>query len=213
MARIKNILDGKLRGRLGNILFFNREGHTYIRPYPLQRNDPHTLLQEQQRNRMRAVMELYQTIRQTPLASSWVSAARRKGRNPVNLFISINIAAFTGEGEIGDYDKLHFSCGTLPPSDNFQAEWLAQEGVVEVRWQTKRMMKRCRCADRLLAVAVYDGNAFEIVTAPEGAPRREDGCARIPLPANDALPRHLYCFFADEYSGEYSDDIYCAIHS
>ena len=121
MAHIKNGLFTQVKGRLRDLIFFTRRGHTYARSRPKEMSNPNTPLQQLQRNRMRDVVAFYMVVRQSPLLVVWQRAGNEKGMSRMNLFVKLNIAAFDGNGRVTDYEKLHFSYGSLPQGDCFRA--------------------------------------------------------------------------------------------
>ena len=74
MASVKNGLSENIKGRLGNVIFYSRLGRTYARLRPPKGHDPCTVLQQQQRSRMKDVTLFYKVVRQSPLAGIWRQA-------------------------------------------------------------------------------------------------------------------------------------------
>ena len=86
MASVKNGLSENIKGRLGNVIFYSRLGRTYARLRPPKGHDPCTVLQQQQRSRMKDVTLFYKVVRQSPLAGIWRQAAYAQGMTGINLF-------------------------------------------------------------------------------------------------------------------------------
>ena len=74
MASVKNGLSENIKGRLGNVIFYSRLGRTYARLRPPKGHDPCTVLQQQQRSRMKDVTLFYKVVRQSPLAAGRLCA-------------------------------------------------------------------------------------------------------------------------------------------
>ena len=89
MASVKNGLSENIKGRLGNVIFYSRLGRTYSRLRPPKGHDPCTVLQQQQRSRMKDVTLFYKVVRQSPLAGIWRQAAYAQGMTGINLFVKI----------------------------------------------------------------------------------------------------------------------------
>ncbi|WP_278718741.1 DUF6266 family protein [Bacteroides caecimuris] len=211
MAHLDNTIFGKLKGKVGKVVYYTVNGVTYIRSQPEKIKNPRTPLQEQQRNRLRDAMIFYKTIHHTPLKTIWQTATYGQNITSANLFIKMNIAAFFGDGKVTDYSKLHFSCGNLPQSDRFQARYFPETEWVEVRWQTKGCMHNRRYEDRLMAVVMYEDDEFEIIADSLTAPSRREEVARLPVQTRHGSPRYVYCFFAAPDGRSYSNDICCSI--
>lgn len=209
MAYVRNLSEN-IRGRLGNVIFYSRGGKTFVRSRPLKVNDADTPLQRQQRRRMRDVAAFYKVVRQSPLYPVWRLAAAKMVMSDMNFFVKQNIAAFSGEGRVTDYEKLHFSWGRLPKADCLRAVYCAERHWVEVRWENATLLSGHRYSDRLMVVMLFEGDEFTVFTEAGGEGcRRSDGCARFPLPEGYPPPRKVYCFFAAADGNAYSADVCC----
>lgn len=209
MAYVKNLSEN-VRGRLGNVIFYSRGGRTFARSRPLKVKDANTPLQQQQRNRLKDVTAFYQVVRQSPLNPVWRLAAAREGMTGINFFVKQNIAAFSGDGRVTDYEKLHFSWGCLPQGDCFRTVYRAGEEAVDVYWENATLLNERRYSDRLRVVMLFGNDEFIVFTGvEENGCRREDGCGRFSLPVGCPLPRKVYCFFAAADERAYSPDVCC----
>lgn len=212
MAHIKNGLFTQVKGRLRDLIFFTRRGHTYARSRPKEMSNPNTPLQQLQRNRMRDVVAFYMVVRQSPLLVVWQWAGNEKGMSRMNLFVKLNIAAFDGNGRVTDYEKLHFSYGSLPRGDCFRAVWQPSDGTIGISWDNVTLLNEKRYADRFMAVVLYEDDGFTVFTGREGCNRR-DGRACLRLPEGRLPPVGVYCFFASSGCRAYSGDVYCRLDS
>lgn len=209
MAYVRNLSE-TLRGRLGNMIFYSRGGKTFARSRPLKVNDADTPLQQQQRRRMRDVTAFYKVVRQSPLYPVWRLAAAKLAMSGMNFFVKQNIAAFSGEGRVTDYEKLHFSWGRLPQADCFRSVYRAEGRRVEVQWENATLLSGHRYSDRLMVVALFEGDEFTVLTEANGeGGRRSDGRACFPLPEGYPPLRKVYCFFAAADGNAYSADVCC----
>ena len=212
MAHIKNGLFTQMKGRLRDLIFFNRRGRTYARSRPKQMSNPDTPLQRLQRNRMRDVVAFYMVVRQSPLLAVWQRAGNERGMSRMNLFVKLNIAAFDGNGRVTDYEKLHFSYGSLPRGDCFQAVWQPSDSTIGISWDNATLLNEKRYADRFMAVVLYEDDGVTVFAGGEGYNRR-DGRACLCLPESPLPPAGVYCFFASADGRAYSADVYCRLDS
>lgn len=209
MVYIKNGLLAYARGRLRELVFFNRLGRTYARSRPQKVSNPRTPLQQQQRNRMRDVVAFYMVVKQSPLMGVWQRAGRGKGMSGINLFVKLNISAFSGNGRVTDYEKLHFSCGSLPQGDCFRVVYKVIDRAIDICWENGTLLNKERYADRLIAVVLFENDEFTVFADGEGDCRRQTGRACIHLPEGLSPPCRIYCFFAAADGKAYSGDVCC----
>lgn len=213
MATIKNGLGENMKGRLGNVVFFSRFGRTYVRSCPMHVQDACTPLQQQQRKRMNDVMTFYKVVRQSGLAGIWREAALGQHMSGMNLFVRLNIPAFSGDGRVTDYEKLHFSCGTLPGGDRFQVKCPTSGSVVNVNWENATLLNEERYADHFMAVMLFENDEFVVCDGEDSGILRRDCRAVLRLPEEGRLPLRVYCFFAAADHKAYSGDVCCCPES
>lgn len=209
MVCFKNGLFAQIKGRLRGLVFYTRAGRTYARSRPGTVHNPKTPLQQQQRNRMRDVVAFYTVVKQSPLLSAWQQAGREKGMTGMNYFVKLNISAFSGDGGVTDYRKLHFCSGSLPQGDLYNVVYKVSERTVDIHWNNETLLNEVRYTDRFMAVVLYENDGF-IVFADVGEDyRRKDCHACIHLPEDIPPPLRVYCFFAAANGKAYSDDVCC----
>ena len=95
MAEVKMTWLDYIKGRFHGVVFYNRKGRTYLRKAPGEYK-PATVWQKRQRNRLREVSVFYSIIRQTCLKQIWAKAAEGMSMSGMNLFVKMNIGAFSG---------------------------------------------------------------------------------------------------------------------
>ena len=213
MASVKNGLSENIKGRLGNVIFYSRLGRTYARLRPPKGHDPCTVLQQQQRSRMKDVTLFYKVVRQSPLAGIWRQAAYAQGMTGIDLFVKSNIAAFSGNGRVTDYEKLHFSFGGLPQGDCFRVVGGSSGISLDIYWENATLLNEGRCADRFMAVVLFENDEF-IAYTDLGSIYPRIGChALIRLPEGYPRPRRVYCFFAAVNGKDYSGDVCCEVEN
>ena len=180
---------------------------------PPKGHDPCTVLQQQQRSRMKDVTLFYKVVRQSPLAGIWRQAAYAQGMTGINLFVKSNIAAFSGNGRVTDYEKLHFSFGGLPQGDCFRVVGGSSGISLDIYWENATLLNEGRCADRFMAVVLFENDEF-IAYTDLGSIYPRSGChALIRLPEGYPRPRRVYCFFAAVNGKDYSGDVCCEVEN
>lgn len=105
---------------------------------------------------MKDVTLFYKVVRQSPLAGIWRQAAYAQGMTGINLFVKSNIAAFSGNGRVTDYEKLHFSFGGLPQGDCFRVVGGSSGISLDIYWENAILLNEGRCADRFMAVVLFE---------------------------------------------------------
>ena len=204
MAEVKMTWLDYIKGCFHGVVFYNRKGRTYLRKAPGEYK-PATVWQKRQRNRLREVSVFYSIIRQTCLKQIWAKAAEGMSMSGMNLFVKMNIGAFSGIDRIRDYEKLHFSWGNLPEGDC--VEVVCREGTIVVRWDTQRPLSKERGNDRFMAVVVFENEEFATFFPSNPFYRRSDGQAEIVLAAGSPRPMYVYCFFGAADGKAYSKDV------
>lgn len=210
MAQIRNNLLSGLSGRVGNVVFYQCRGRTYVRRLPVSVSNPRTPLQLIQRHKIVAVQTFYKTLRDTIIPRIWKEAASQLNMSGYNLFMKCNLAAFDGQGSMADYAKVHFSSGRLPQADCLS---LAEAGRNEimVKWKNVTPLNARRMTDRLMGVVVYEDESFDILLPEEIGAQRQDEQARIPIRAETPALLALYVFFADRDLQFFSKDQYFSL--
>lgn len=206
--QISSSLFYRMKGKAGNLIFFNRRGKIYVRSRPLKVCNPRTPLQQVQRNRLSDVMNFYSIVCATPLKVVWLSAARSKMMIGANLFVRENIGAFDGNGSVFDYSQLHFSSGKLPGCDCLDVEYDALVNCLDVSWKNPVLRGAARDADLLGIVVVFDQEGFELLHWQHLKCKRSDASAKVCLAAYEAEPSDAWCFFADQEGKAFSKDTY-----
>jgi len=203
MARVNNIIGKGLSGRLGNIVFVNSGGITYVRSLPRERKPSEwSTHQKDHRRCFAGVVKFASRMMKPFIIPIWNKAVPGSVRG-FNLFVKANKSAFGTNGSITDPGLLRFSAGSLPFSNNLKAIVLSdQPNIITVSW-TNQLVNSARSNDHLMVVFYNIYESF--VPADTGFKRKEEQ-AQIPLPEKSGKEIYLYLFFKSEDETLYSDD-------
>ena len=210
MAEVKMTWLDYIKGRFHGVVFYNRKGRTYLRKAPGEYK-PATVWQKRQRNRLREVSVFYSIIRQTCLKQIWAKAAEGMSMSGMNLFVKMNIGAFSGIDQWRDYEKLHFSYGNLPCADDLEAVCTPDKRKVVFTWDVRLPLKEERQSDKVMAVLVFENEEFRVFSSAELPYRRADKRAELVLEEGSPEPKYVYCFFMTENGREFSHDVCCKL--
>lgn len=207
VMKVTNSWLGELHGKIGNVIFYTRNGKTYARRATTpgkKRKKERTPQQRAVTGRFRIVQRLYSYYCKQVSPDIWRLAAKAQGRMAPNLFHLENCGCFSGEGKLVKPDLFKFSAGTLllPPElavervdgCRFRATWQ----VEEEEWPT------CAGSDRLMAGVLYDDWLPSTFLAPEAAGTRGEGAGEFRLETKRGRSAHVYLFFAREDGSAYS---------
>ena len=140
---VRGIMDKEFSGKLGNFVFYQRNGKTFVRRVAIPgkprkwETEGRTERQKAVTNRFGKLQQLYRFYRERVSADIWRLAGREEGKTSSNLFHSVNYACFDGEGRMTKPELFQFSRGilVLPPAlrveslgeARFRVTWAAEE--------------------------------------------------------------------------------------
>ena len=113
--KVETILGTGFRGKLGNLVFYVRNGKTCVRRLraagtkPKERTDRQKALSR----RFLGVQMAYKYYREAISEEIWRVAGKEQGRMAHNLFHSENYACFDREGHLAKPDLFHFADGRV----------------------------------------------------------------------------------------------------
>lgn len=209
MAQVKGSILAGFTGKIGNMVFYQYYGRTYVRRLPVSVRNPRSPLQMIQRNKIIAVQSFYKNLKDTVISRIWKKAATEMKMSGYNLFLKCNIASFDGQGSMADYAKVHFSYGILPQADRMSLAGKTQNGI-EVRWENVTLLNPCRMEDLLMGVVVYRDESFDILLPEEIGAQRCGRQAWIRTRTQPPLLA-LYLFFTDKDRQFFSKDQYFSL--
>ena len=209
--KVKKGLAEGFSGKIGNMVFYQRNGRTYARRVP----DPEIGGQPKERSekqkasttRFQLLQRLYAYYKRSISADIWRVAAREKGRMAHNLFYSENYGCFDGEGQLVKPELLRFSAGSLLLPPGLRVERTG-EGVFRATWEAEEEWGTCAGTDRLLAGVVYPSLMPSMYLALETSGTRggREGTFRV---RTDLGPTaHVYLFFGREDGTAYSPSLH-----
>ncbi len=152
MAKLGNFLN-ITGGTLGNLVFYNRNGKTYIRTKPGSISNPKSPAQLAQRQRMQ-LMNAFLRKFSDPIRLTF--AAVPKGKAPYQTAMGYNLRnAFTGEypNQRIDKSKILLSTGSLPLPLNASLS-LHPEGFV-IQWEYDFDTSGSTVGDHLVVIVLY----------------------------------------------------------
>lgn len=96
MASIDNLFN--LRGRVGNVVFCERKGKSYVRAQPMVVHNPKTRKQQAVRSRFRTAVRFYQRIPEVAIRAVLNISAGGVTTNGYALFMKLNLKVFKANG-------------------------------------------------------------------------------------------------------------------
>jgi len=202
MARITGGIGTGISGKLEQLVFVQRGGKTYVRMAPDYSNTSWSVKQKMHRERFRKVNAFCRQFRTTVIRTIW--KALPGPSSGYAKFLKANMPAFSSNGELADYTRLHFSDGVLPLPFNMKASRVPGTQQVEVSWTNDPLMDFGLGYDKLM-IATYDGKQFT-VNVDTGLTRKM-GQGIIVLPAFEDGKSFLYLYFASADMLRFSPDV------
>ena len=209
MEVTSNLMEG-MRGKLGNLIFYTRNGKTYVKraQVPGKKRKPRTERQRAVTTRFGIVQELYSYYRKKVSPDIWRIAAKERGRMAPNLFHSANCVCFDGKGEMVKPDLFRFAEGSLQPPSGAAVERLG-EGRFRATWMVEaEEWTACAGSDRLMAGVIYTSEMPSVCLALEASGRRADGAGEFLLRTDMGTAAHVYLFFARADGTAYSPSLH-----
>ena len=208
MAKLSSVF--RLRGRVGNVVFCERGGKSYMRALPSEVRNPKTVKQEAIRSKFRVAVEFYQRVKESPIGKIWKESAKGIAVNGYALHMKLNLKAFKEDGRIGDFSQIHFAVGKRQCVYDLEGE-IDQEGQVVLHWNGDSDEEGPEMDDRLRVIVIYGDREFVPIVVDGVEARRLDECASFRVDREEGVKVHLYCFFVSEKGTEYSNSQYICL--
>lgn len=203
MARVKKHLGDNVSGKVGNVVFFQLNGESYVRAVQKRNNESWTPAQQQHRQRFSQASHLWRQIKYSQIPEIWNRGSQKM--NGYALFIKANLPAFATDGSLVDARELKFSTGNLALPQEFKAERQnSTEPLIRVTWENKAQPMGERLEDELMVVSSTDG-AYTDVLATKISRKTQGGVFELPK-LNVAIT-HVYLFFASRDRRDYSESV------
>lgn len=193
-----------MRGSVGNIVFYQSKGVTYIRTKPSRYRDAKTDKQLAARGRFTGCNRYYKLLEPDMLRHVWKMIAERTDKNPKNLFMQHNFYAFGKDSDITDYGRLQFSAGIIPMPDKLQIRRYNNRDCT-VQWEYNPQEELGSPYDQLYIVELQESYRPQIHKT--GA-NRSDSEAVFSTYQDICKYTHLYCFWGNEQKTSFSDTLY-----
>lgn len=204
MARITNELK-YLKGTIGNIVFCQRKGITYVRTKPTKYRDAKTDKQLVARGRFRGCNRFYKyELEADMLKLVWKSLAEKTGKNPSNIFMQHNYYAFGMDSEVTNYERLQFSAGLLPMPDQLQIGHYNKRNCT-LQWKFDPEENTGLTDDRLYIVELSEPKRPKIHDLDI---YRSEGKASFSTLEDINKNMHLYCFWGNKAFTSFSATYY-----
>lgn len=198
--------EEKIRGRVGNTVFYLVGGDTRVRGIATGYRDPETQEQQCCRSRLRVATRFYQHLAETLLKEVWRVAAGA-GSNAFNYFMKVNMMVFRPNGKIGDFSRLQMTMGLMQKVNHLTAT-VDEDDRVTLTWEGFSGLPSARGDDRLMVVVLYANRSFSPVFVEGIEAVRRDGTATFQLSRKRGTAAHLYCFFGEKEGKAYSASQY-----
>lgn len=202
MAEVCSIF--RVKGRIGNTIFSERNGKTYARSVPAAVKNPNTEKQQAVRDRFRVAVRFYQRLKETPLEKVWQRSGRNVKLTGFALFMSVNLRIFDHRGKIVDHEGLRLSTGNRDGEYDLSAS-VDERDRVTLRWAESVDSAYLDQDDRLMVVLLHDDRAFSPEVVEGVQARRGDRTATFALHRKKGVPVHVYCFFVSPSFSAFSD--------
>lgn len=152
MAKINKSILGILNGKLGDVVFFQRNGKTYVRSLGVPRKSTITIAQQQQRARFRIVADFLSTLKDLVKITFSKNAKRMTAMNEATAWIYKNGLKKDPQHFALDYPNILVSKGDLYPAANPVAFSMFQ-GTIDFGWTNNSDGYRASPEDRSILVA------------------------------------------------------------
>lgn len=203
MAKMKRNIGDLVSGKIGNVVFFQLRGKSYVKAAPVRKKDSWTPDQLLYRQRISKVSELWRSLRSEAISKIWNTAAEQM--NGYAWFLKLNMPALEMDGTLIDAKLIKVSDGKLPLPQQLMAQRNSSDAsLIEVSWQNDPHVKGIRLQDELMAISYANGQ-FSVVTATGLKRSALGGSFSLPLQPTDAS--HLYLFMASGDRNEYSESM------
>ena len=200
---MKRNIGDLVSGRIGNVVFYTRNGVNYVRAAPDRKKDSWSPQQELHRQRFSKASYLWSQLKKTKVAPIWNLAGERM--NGYACFIKANMPAYALDGSIIDPKMLKISTGKLHlPMDLEALREHVGSTTITVSWKNDPNLIGKRLDDELMAVSATNGH-YSAMTATGLLRSAENGSFTLPVKPVDAT--HVYLFFASQDRLDYTESV------
>lgn len=203
MARMKRNVGDLVSGQIGNVVFYQRYGKSYVRAAPTKKRESWSEEQTMYRQRISKASALWRSLKSEETSKIWNSAAELM--NGYAWFLKANMPALAMDGSLIDARLIRVSDGRLPVPQDLKAERMADDrNTIVVSWQNDPHSNAERLRDELFAMSYAEGKFSRII--PTGLKRSDLG-GSFTLAAKPVNATHLFLFMASANKEQYSESI------
>lgn len=200
----------EFQGKMDGFIIYKCRGRTCVRRKPAKEDIAFSPKMREQQERVASIAALHQAMKAVGLDKVWTKAAKRMGLNGYNLLVRKNSPAFSGEGEICDFQKLLLTTGRLQLPNRMKLQKdEEEEGRVVITWRNDEdSYPLFNDDDRLMVALMRRSSSFPIKLLEIGEFERKHCRAVIRLPTELKRFHHLYCYFRSANGEESSKSKY-----
>jgi hypothetical protein len=208
MAKVNGIVESKISGLVGPVVFVNFNGRTYVRRAPRPRKkEGWSIQQVSSRKRFSNFCAFWREQVPATVKEIWDLASEKM--NGFNLFLKVNLQAFGAEGNLEDLTRFHFAQGSLPLPHKLTATRMqGNPGMVQISWQDDSGIGLASADDQLLFLTT---NGKQFNGPLQTKVRREEEAALIQLPEESEAITGIFLFFKSSKGKLYSPDQFFGI--
>ena len=203
MGRIKNNMEATISGKVGNMVFVQDHGETYIRTVPKRTKDSWTPKQLQHRKRFAKVNGFCIKFQRPAIRAIWNLAS--PSNRGYSLFVKANMPAFDLEGGLIDARMLQISTGKLILPRQLMVERETESAsLIAVSWMNDPNLITERLNDELMTVS---GNGTHYSDVAATGLRRSALNGTFELPFRPLNVTHLFLYFASHGGNDFSNSM------
>jgi len=162
MAEVFDIYGKKVKGKAGNVSFYESRGKTIMRSLPAHKNLHRSKKQLRNQNRFTLVRMFCSQFKQVVIPQIWNSIATTS--SGYHLFMKTNSPAFDLDGVLSDPMKIRLSTGKLTLPEGMQAQRTVLGGkMIRVSWQKETPWGGQPLKDKLMVISAGVGNYSDMM--------------------------------------------------
>ncbi|HET6558988.1 MAG TPA: hypothetical protein VFG54_16830 [Prolixibacteraceae bacterium] len=200
---MKRNLGELVSGKIGNVVFYQRYGKSYVRAAPTKKQESWTKEQLLYRQRLKKASALWRSVKSDEMSRIWNTAAELM--NGYAWFMKANMPALAMDGTLIDAKLLKVADGKLPLPQNLKAERMPDDSyAITISWQNDPHCNAERLKDEIRAMSYAEGKFSKIISTNL---KRSDLQGTYTLPAKPANASHVYLFMTSENGEGYSESV------
>ena len=202
---------GNFTGKIGNCIFYRHRNRICIRSISETVKPPSSPGQLAQQERIAALANLYQALKEAKLHLYWQKAAEGLLQNGYNLLVKTNLPAFSGQGTVCDFSKLLITLGKVALPNNLKLTADPHGGQI-LEWSNAPLTPHANADDRLRIVMMKDYETFDVKPLDMADYSRSNCRAVFRIPESLKDFSHLYVIFCSRVDGTCSSSRYFNIN-